>query len=382
MFRELSVNLTKQLDKTTKQSQGIFFTPKSDRDRMFELLKEHVKNPKSILEPSFGSGEFLEDLYEQFPKSKITGVELNETLFASSSRPNLYNTDFLSYTGKHDLIVGNPPFVVIKKTNDTEKCQSGRPNLFVQFVYKSIAENLVPNGVVAFVLPTSFFNCGYYERCRKWLYDKTTILDAKRLEGNYLETQQDTFALIVRNAISSKKDFFLELGGHIYLAPLYKELTELVKNTHTLSQLGYLVKTGEVVWNQEKDKLNDEGTLLIYSSNFTKGELVLGNLKTPKNQYIRGVAKTALSGKSVLINRGYGNTSYTINSVLVDLPAYYCENHVNVIRATDNPKCSIETILKSLQNKKTAEFIRLFVGNGALSKTELEECLPIWTDED
>ena len=376
------MNLTKQLDKTTKQSQGIFFTPKTDRDRVFELLKEHVKKPKSILEPSFGSGEFLEDLYERFPKSKITGVEFNETLFSSSDRPNLYNTDFLTYDGKHDLIVGNPPFVVIKKSSDTEKCQSGRPNLFVQFVYKSITENLVPNGVLAFVLPTSFFNCGYYERCRKWLYDNTTILDAKRLEGNYLETQQDTFVLIIRKTPTSSKDFFLELGGHIYLAPLYKELGELVKNTQTLSQLGYLVKTGEVVWNQEKDKLCDEGTLLIYSSNFTKGELILGNLKEPKKQYIQGLTKTALSGKSILINRGYGNTTYSINGVLVDLPEYYCENHVNVIRATENPKCSIETIHKSLQNQKTAEFIRSFVGNGALSKTELEDCLPIWIDED
>ena len=58
-FRESSIQLTRELSKETKQSQGIFFTPKEARDRVFELLAG--VQPATILEPSFGSGEFLED---------------------------------------------------------------------------------------------------------------------------------------------------------------------------------------------------------------------------------------------------------------------------------------------------------------------------------
>jgi len=380
-FRDVSIHLTNTLDKDTKQSQGIFFTPKEARDRVLELVRLYCDAPKTILEPSFGSGEFLEDLYEQYPTAKITGVEMNPDLFASSSRPNRHNVDFLTYTGKHDLIVGNPPYFVMKKTSDTEKCQTGRPNIFVQFLYRAITENLKANGILAFVLPTSFFNCSYYERMRQWLYDHTTLLAVERLDGRYIDTQQDTFVLVVRkSAPKREREFFFLFGGHVYITPLYRELMNMTQGSSTLSQLGFEVKTGEIVWNQEKDKLCDSGTLLIYSSNFSTGSLILDNVKPPKKQYIE-CEKAPNSGKAILINRGYGNSRYVLKPILVDLPAYYCENHVNVIRpVTEDAEARIEDVLKSLQHPRTSEFIHSFTGNGALSKTELECCVPIWLD--
>ena len=375
-FREASIEITKTISKETKQSNGIFFTPKEARDVVFDILRKHVKSPKSILEPSFGSGEFLEDAYEVFPEAVVTGVELNRELFALSKRPNLFNVDFLQYSGKHDLIIGNPPYFVIEKSKDTELCQSGRPNIFIQFLYKAITQNLNQMGVLAFVLPTSFYNCLYYEKMRKWIYENTTVLHAEALTGSYLDTQQDTFVLVVKNALPTgiQKFFF----NKTYITPFYKELAELVVNTSTMAELGYEVKTGEVVWNQEKDKLTDSGTLLIYSSNFVSGTLVLDNLKLPKKQYIRGFKKQPRSGKAILINRGYGNAEYVLKPILIDQPSFYCENHVNVIRATEKANISIEKILQSLLDPRTSLFIRYFVGNNALSKSEIEKCLPIW----
>jgi hypothetical protein len=54
---------------------------------------------------------------------------------------------------------------------------------------------------------------------------------------------------------------------------------------------------------------------------------------------------------------------------------FYGENHVNVITG---PTAGIERIAASLADARSTEFIRWFVGNGALSKTELESVLPIW----
>lgn len=379
-FRDASIELTRTLSKETKQQQGIFFTPKEARDVVFQVLDSHKVKPKSVLEPSFGSGEFIEDAYAKYPKAKITGIELNPTLFQALNRPNLHNMDFLEYSGKHDLILGNPPYFVIDKSSDTAKCQTGRPNIFVQFLYKAIVDNLLDDGYLAFVLPTSLFNCVYYEPMRKYLFEHTTVLSAKTLDCKYLDTAQDTFALVLRKG-KRNDDYFVKRNGNVYLTPYFKELEVLLAGSTTLHELGFEVKTGDVVWNQEKEKLAEEGTLLLYSSNFSKGVIALGGLKDPKKQYIKGFKRTPLSGKTILINRGYGNTSYTMNAVIADYPSYYAENHVNVIRPqTPEASDNIEKVFKSLQSEKTTQFLRYFIGNGALSKTELENCLPIWLD--
>jgi hypothetical protein len=380
MFRDSSLHLTASLTKEEKKSQGIFFTPKDARDAVFAILAKHKVVPRKILEPSCGSGEFLEDAYERYPSATITGVELNPQLAASIQRPNIHAMDFLTYSGQHDLILGNPPYVVIPKSAETAKCQTNRPNLFVQFLYKAIHENLTRNGVLAFVLPTSLFNCAYYEPMRRYLLETTTILAAEFLGGDYLDTDQKTFALVLRKK-KGRGSYLVRIQDNVYLTPYYRKLRALLKGTSTLAGLGYEVKTGEVVWNQVKEKLADEGTLLIYSGNFSKGVLEFGPLKGEKKQYIQGFGRAPLSGKTILINRGYGNTAYTLNVVIADYPEYYAENHVNVIRPqTPEAAARIDAVYASLRDERTALFIQYFVGNGALSKSEIETCLPIWTD--
>lgn len=379
-FRNVSVELTDSLSKEEKQNQGIFFTPKEDRDVLFTILKRLRISSKSILEPSFGSGEFIEDLYDRFPRAKITGVELNPVLYRSLQRPNLVHGDFLDYKKKHGLIIGNPPYRLMDPTEETLKCQTGRPNLFVQFLYKAITTNLLKNGYLAFVLPTSLFNCAYYEPMRNYLFENTTILAVEPLSGKYLDTAQKTFALVLRQG-KRNDDFFFVRAGNRYLTPFYLELRDLCANSKTLAELGYSVKTGDVVWNQVKDKLADSGTLLIYSSNFVTGSLVLDNLKENKKQYVRDIQKTPLTGKSILINRGYGNTVYKLSAAIVDLPEYFAENHVNVIQPrTPEALANIDNIYRSLCDSRTAHFVDYFVGKGALSKFEIENCLPIWID--
>jgi hypothetical protein len=157
-------------------------------------------------------------------------------------------------------------------------------------------------------------------------------------------------------------------------------------NTSTLDQLGFRVKTGEVVWNQHKEKLtNDENdsTLVIYTSNIVNNELALNNLSGDKKQYIRDFGKEPITGPAFLVSRGYGN-KYKFNYVFIDDNelSFYGENHVNVIYPlNDDAKRHINRIKKSLENPKTAQFINKFIGNGAISKTELQNIFPIFNDE-
>jgi hypothetical protein len=394
-FRETSLKLNKALTKAVRQANGIYFTPKPARDRLFEVLASHAVQPTTILEPSFGSGEFLEDIKERFPTATVYGVEKDEKVYTAykaqaSNTWTLKNMDFLEYSGEAvDLIVGNPPYFVTKLKEPA--AMTNRGNIFVLFVYRCLKEHLKPGGVLAFILPTSFYNCSYYEPCRRYIRSHATILHVENLEGGFYETAQDTMLLVIQKntaptATPSGNPFFFERGEGLFISPHAAALADLVEGTDTLATLGFRVKTGEVVWNQEKESLtdsSDQGAIpVIYSNNIVNGAVRLldGGLGGEKKQYIRGEAwKKPVTGPALVISRGYGN-KYQFNYAAVE-PGFefYGENHVNVITPKHSEAlANLERVKASLKDARTAEFIRLFVGNGALSKTELETVLPVF----
>jgi len=374
-FRNNSDEMHSALTKVYRQDNGIFFTPLKVRNHVFSVLKELDCNPTTILEPSFGSGEFLLDLYSKFPESTIYGVEKDKTLFNSVKHTDLlFNQDFLEFKDcKVDLIIGNPPYFNISEKNPN--CMTGHGNIYILFIYKCLTEHLNTNGILAFVLPTSLYNSSYYEPCRKYIAENTTILHLENLSAQYFDTTQKTMLLVLKNN-KENDNFLFKRHNNIYITPFYKELNELVKNTATLHELGISIKTGEVVWNQEKDKLSDtNGTLVVYTSNIVDNKLVLNNLKGEKKQYIQNFKKTPTKGPAIVISRGYGNNYRFSYTVVGDLE-FYGENHMNVLKCGEH----VQRVSNSLSNKKTEDFIKYFVGNGALSKTEIEYILPIFQD--
>ncbi len=397
-FRATSLKLNKELSKEVRQEQGIFFTPAPARALLFDTLRGlGVTAPKRILEPSFGSGEFIADAREAYPGAQIVGCELNPVAYkavasevASAAGIVLAHQDFLTYSpiGKFDLIIGNPPYFVIKDKNPA--CMTGRPNIYVAFLYKCLEQHLADDGYLAFVLPTSLFNCSYYEPMRRYIAERCTVCLVKELDVTYYQTAQDTMLLVLRKRVDPTKAFLLERNGCVYLTPHAAELAGLVAGATTLRGMGWSVKTGDVVWNQEKEKLvdgpADGATLLIYSTNIVKGEgLVVGNIvdkKGEKKQYIKGCKKAPVRGPAILANRGYGNT-YSFNYVAVEEGReFFAENHVNMILPTAASGTGVadqlQAILASFAEARTARFVELFFGNGAISKTELEQVLPIY----
>ena len=395
-FSELSNEINKNISKKNKQEQGIFFTPRDARIKIIDFLRKLKIDPKTILEPSFGSGEFIIDLQTEYPSSKIFGIEKNKTIFKNvcdnlklNKNTKLFNDDFLNYKDKKvDLITGNPPYFVIKNKN--ENCMTGRGNIFILFLYKCLTEHLKDNGILAFVLPTSFYNCSYYEPCRKYISNNTTILIIEELTVNYYDTKQNTMFIILKKEKPLNNNYIFEINDNVYITPFYEKLRKLVDKTTTIKKLGFSVRTGTITWNEHKDKLiNDAegGTLLIYSSNIIDCNLVINNLLgKEKKQYIKDIKKTKEKGPSILIYRGYGNKFQFKYLFIKDNIEFYAENHLNVVYPTikdlniEEVKNKLNIIEKSFENKKTEEFIKLFVGNGSLSKTEIENILPIYLE--
>jgi adenine-specific DNA-methyltransferase len=393
-FRESSKRFNASLSKETRSEQGIFFTPKKARDVLFAKLAALQINPRRILEPSFGSGEFVLDARQIYPDSHIFGVEKNEELFKSvisDAKTTLACADFLTWTGKADLIIGNPPYFVMKSDDLSAKekralkgkhasCMTGRPNIYVLFLHKCLEDHLEPEGFLAFIIPTSLYNCSYYQPMRDYIYTNTTIHHLETLnKPGFYETGQETMLIVLQKKKMNDDYIFKSKSGTIYISPHYKELHDITQNATTMCDLGIGVKTGNVCWNQVKANMADEGTLLIHSSNLNNSELTLDNINgKTKKQYVKGITKPTLDGPLILVERGYGNT-YRFNSVLVDLKGFYAENHINVVYPkTPAAAANIERVAKSFKDERTHAFVKYFLGNGSISATDLETLVPIF----
>ena len=111
----------------------------------------------------------------QKQRLSITGVEINDRIVNEALLPNgksvfsdnvkIIASDFfeVKHSEKYDLIIGNPPYFVIRKADvpqDIVPLIFGRPNIYTLFVVRCLGL-LNPGGILAFILPKNFLTCGY-----------------------------------------------------------------------------------------------------------------------------------------------------------------------------------------------------------------------------
>lgn len=409
-FSELSKKLTKSLSKEEKKNGGIFFTPPACVVDIISQLRGFELSFDTILEPSCGSGEFISALVREYPRANITGVEYNHDIYSEVSQHfsavtnvQIHHSDFLTYTGGDrapDLIIGNPPYYVMKKEDVAPEYYpffDGRPNIFILFIIKS-AKLLREGGVLCFVLPSSFMNSQYYDKTRKYIVRNFTILHIAKCDngGGYLETQQETFVLMIQKRApptptttpTTSGGVFEKSGATIFTFNLPR-LAELYAGSRSLYELGFKVSVGTVVWNQCKDILTNDGTKtrLIYSSNIEDGKFVHKTYKnTEKKAFID---KPGGGAPMIVLNRGYGVGEYKFDYCLitpesVSSQEYLIENHLICITLADadtdaaTPIAEFQRIIRSFQDSRTREFIACYCANNAMNTTELNHMLPIY----
>ena len=431
----ISKELTKKISKLEKKNNGIYFTPPSCVNNNIQLLQPYLKDVVNVLEPSCGSGEYITALHNSFPQFKITGIEYNETIYTSilqlkSDNVDIYHMDYLKYTTdkKYDLVIGNPPYFVLKKDAVDKEYHTyfeGRPNIFILFIIKS-SQLLTDNGILSFVLPKNFLNCLYYDKTRKYINKHFQILHIVDCKADkYMETQQETVILILRKNLPvagkikkkntkqkkyrlildeevpekdrpqlaevPEKDrpntaFILEIKDYTIFTDTTNILkfTELYKNSKSLHELGFKVSVGNVVWNQCKEILTDDKTKtrLIYSSDIVDNELILKIYNNEEKKHF--INKKGITRPMIVINRGYGVGEYKFNYCLIeDEHEYLIENHLICIEYNGElPRAELiqayKKILFSLTDERTIDFINVYFGNNAINTTELNHILPIY----
>tara|TARA_B100001142_G_scaffold326686_1_gene382671 strand:- start:222 stop:1418 length:1197 start_codon:yes stop_codon:yes gene_type:complete len=396
MFSELSKTLTKTFEKNIKKKDGIFFTPQLTVKNILKQLTPYMNNCKEVLEPSCGSCEFVLELQKQYPTIKTTGIELNKTIYdnikhLSTDNIDIIHNDYLNYKNnkKFDLIIGNPPYFVMKKNEVDKKYYEyfdGRPNIFILFIIKALTM-LSTNGILAFVLPKSFLNCLYYNKTRQIINSKYKIIKIFECNERYIDTQQDTICLIIQNKhTSTNKKFILNKKDYtIFGTPVnIKKINCLYSESKTLYELGFAVSVGKVVWNQCKAILTDDKskTRLIYSSDIKNNTLNLVEYKNPaKKNYID---KDGIDKPLLVINRGYGIGEYNFEYCLIEGGfQYLIENHLICVTYNGDIETELliglyKDIICSLKKSKTKQFIKYYFGNAAINTTEMCHLLPIY----
>lgn len=397
-YSEISATLTKAIPKKEKQANGIYFTPPNTVKRNIELLQPYLDNITTVLEPSCGSGEYITQLKTN-NNLEITGVEMNEKIFESihsleDTNLRLINSDFLGmdFSESYDLIIGNPPYFVMKKGDVDESYYDyfdGRPNIFILFIIKSLSL-LNSNGILSFILPKSFLNCLYYDNTRRYINQNFTILDIVECTDKYIDTQQGTIILIIQNKapVDTNNRFTIIRSPYTIFSTseALDKLKQLYENSTTLKNMGFSACIGNITWNQHKSCLttDESKTLLVYSSDIKNNKLEIQKYRNDKKKnYIN---KSGTSDPVLVINRGYGNGKYKLNYAIInenDDKEYLVENHLICIKYNlefnkDELVALYKKIINSFTKEKTREFIQLYFNNNAINVAELCNILPIY----
>jgi len=170
----------------------------------------------SWLEPSHGEGVFVEALARLgVRKARIVAVDLDPTTSAADSLATTFRgVDFLRWASeterRFDRIVGNPPFISIKRLPPTLQKSaakvldvSGRPigrgaNVWYAFVLASLGV-LRAGGCLAFVLPSAAEFANYSAAIRRAVRETFSSLELYRCTRPlFADVQEGTLVAIAR----------------------------------------------------------------------------------------------------------------------------------------------------------------------------------------
>lgn len=393
-YTKESIDYLKNTDIKKRKKLGQYFTPKSIRELLLSKLPK--KDNADILDPACGSGEFLLSCKKYFKNPILYGFDIDKKLINIASKlvknASIKNFDFLNIDinkKKYDYIIGNPPYFELKLNEEIKKKYfdiiKGRVNIFSLFI-KTGLDLLKDGGYLAYVVPPSMNNGAYFSKLREYIIKNSSLEYLHIIDGadNFHLANQKVMLIILKKTNSKKSSKYIFKKNGITIFTEDKNfLNKSYKNTVSLKDIGYTVKTGSIIWNEHKEKLTNDknnSTLLIWASNINNGKIIIGYTKG-KPQYIKNISNDLIiKSRVVVVNRITGSSKeINIKAAIVNEKEFVCENHVNVIYMSKNANCnySLEDIFKALQDKTNIKVMRLISGNTQISKTELERLLPI-----
>lgn len=213
-----------------KEGRGIldeYYTDSKIVDAIYNLIKDSFKDTKTlkVLEPSIGTGNFLNLVKQLDSKNLITAFEINETtakiakIFNPEADINVrsFESEFIDengfkvkaedYKNQYDLVIGNPPY---GEHRGFYKGLGEEPTIakYEDYFVKRSLDVLKDGGTLAMVLPSGWLN-------RQKKLENAELENAYRLPvGAFAGTQIGTDIIILKkseNKIAQDiSDFFVK----------------------------------------------------------------------------------------------------------------------------------------------------------------------------
>ena len=360
-------------DKISKYGQ--FFTENDMCKSVLEIINKIKKIEGNILEPSFGSGNFIEALQKD-SNTNIYGIEIDKDHFDKyeNENKNLFNDDFLNFNNniKYDFIIGNPPYIELcysfyskqeqeRLKKEFKGISNGRINLVHLFIKKSF-DIISDDGIIAYLLPSSILTSPTYKAIRKIIYEQYNI-EFLIEDISFKDVAIQVSILVIRKTKNNGNYLFLN-NDNYFIMENYKKFD----SSKTIKDFGFDVSIGEVVWNQKKELLSSDknDNMLVYSTNITENGIKIGvGSNDGKKQYIKN---HSVKYKDCII---FPRTvSKKIKYILIkENKNMIFENHVLVLTHKD-----IEMLDKFYSNMKSGmydELLLSFFNTSNLTKGEL-----------
>lgn len=319
---------TALLPKETRSRLGVYYTPPPLTERLLDLAQNAGVDWRRacVLDPACGGGAFLAPVARRVRTSgegespdkqlervsrQVRGLEIDP--FGAWLSQVLLDAEMLEIScaagerlpvcvdvvdtlkldpanGEYDAVVGNPPYGRTKLDTETRakyaRSLFGHANLYGLFTDQAL-RLARPDGVVAFITPTSFVAGQYFKRLRSLLANTAPPVALDFVEarsGVFEDVLQETALAVFRRAgpreraavhtlnVSSAEgaveivrvgDFALpDDGSAPWIIPRDRDTALLASRLehlpHRLRDYGYRVKTGPLVWNRHKPRLHDE----------------------------------------------------------------------------------------------------------------------------
>lgn len=321
-----------------------------------------------------------------------------------------------------DLVVGNPPYgrVTLSPEQRARFSRSlyGHANLYG--VFTDVAMRWCkPKGLIAFLTPTSMLGGHYFSalrgllakeappvaidfvHARKGVFEdvlQETLLalyrrghQARRMQVHYLHVTSETDATVTRNGTVG-----LPADGSLpWLAPRAPEHCKLIAQVegmpNRLSDWGYGVSTGPLVWNRHKSQLeqkpgNRHHPLIWAEAVTADGRFIYRAERRNHAPYFRmepGDAWLLAEEGCVLLQRTTAKEQAR-RLIAAELPESFVrqhggvvvENHLNMVRPKGVVKVSVAALAAVLNSRVVDDVFRCISGSVAVSAYELE-ALPL-----
>lgn len=319
---------------------------------------------------------------------------------------------------RFDLVIGNPPYgrVTLSAEDRARFARGlyGHANLYGLFTELALS-HAKAGGVVAYVTPTSFLSGEYFKNLRALIgadaYPVTADFVASR-KGVFEDVLQETLLTTYRRgapAIPARTFEVMPGGDGIEVAPagafsLPADASQpwmlprspaqaglierLQAMPHRLSDWGYAVSTGPLVWNRFKDQLQfrpGRGRLpLIWAESVTSdGRFVFRAEKKNHQPYFEPKPgdEWLVTRQSCVLLQRTTSKEQSRRLIATALPpaflaehgAAVIENHLNMVRAADpSPAVSPEALAAFLNSAAADRAFRCVNGSVAVSAYELE----------